>query len=355
MKLMILLTSMTALVWSSEVLAQKPGWVDDPGSYATDHFVAVGVAKDKKADKAREKAEKKARNGIESMIRKKYPKKDVKAAMAHVLMESYWLDPATGYQYALALLPMENIDKDYSARKKADKARNSAMGAIQMLNATTRDPDVVVVEVDEGEESSMNSETETGAGKTQIRSTDFKNRSLGQFEWVDQDGNSKYSFLGENLTVSVAGYESFKPEDGDKKTPRLEADNVSGDFTLEAKVKMDWEKYYAAGVGLYALSERQNVLTFVKYNGSYVYQVGFANDIDLPKTEKGITPLAGYAYFKLVRNGYTFSAYYSTVEGDWIEIGNVETEFPISCQIGVFFFNEEESTVPIKCDYVTAN
>lgn len=339
--------------------AQKPAWVDEPGALAADNFVSIGIAKDKKPDKARNKAEKKARQGIEGLLKKKYPKKDIKSALTQIRLSEYWLDPSTGYQYVLALLPMESIDKDYATRKKAERAKNSAMGAIQMLNATVKDPDIVVIAVDEEDDGvSAMADNDGGGhrkagGESQGQAiTDFANKSFGKFKWIDQDGNSKYSFLGENLTATLAAYETFKPEDGDKKAPRIEYEDVSGDFVIVSRVKMDWEKYYNVGIGLYALSGQQNVFSYVKYNGAYLHLGGFANDIALPRTEKGIDPLKNFAFFKLERRGYTFTASYSTVEDDWIEIGSVETEFPATCSVGLVLTNEEDSSVAVKCDFV---
>lgn len=133
----------------STLWAQKPEWVDTPGIFANENFVAVGVAREKKPDKAREKSEKKATKGLETILKKKYPKKDIKTAMAHATIHATWRDDDNRITYALALLPIEKIDKEYAAQKNMDKARGSAMHAIKMLQEQTRDDDVVVVDDDE--------------------------------------------------------------------------------------------------------------------------------------------------------------------------------------------------------------
>lgn len=134
---------------TTSLFAQKPEWVDTPGIFAGEHFVAVGVAREKKADKAREKSEKKATKGLESILKKKYPKKDIKSAMAHAYIHATWRDEDNRVTYALALLPIEKIDKEYAAQKNMDKARGSAMNAIKMLQEQTKDEDVVVVDDEE--------------------------------------------------------------------------------------------------------------------------------------------------------------------------------------------------------------
>ncbi|MBX7150297.1 DUF1349 domain-containing protein [bacterium] len=371
-----------SLVIAGSLLAQKPDWVNNPGTFAAENFVAVGVAKNDKLDKAKEKAESKAMKGIEKMLKNKYKNKDIKPALASMRIHATWQDPATKYFYALALLPIEAIDKDYAGQKKLDKAKSSAMSATKMLMGMTNDPDVVIIKAEEGNdeiaESSDNDEesgvetkseeqnedqavqTESKSEKKEMMTTvsgngnqtDFKNKSLGNFKWIDQDGNSKSSFLGENLTATVAGYENFKPEEGNKKAPRLEYPNVTGDFSIETKFRYDWAKYYSFGVGLYALNGKQYVRTYVEYHGEYVYLNGYANDITLPQTEKRIEHLKTPVYFKLERKGYTFTAYYSTIDGDWIEIANVETEFPETAGVGIFFMNDDNDTAQCKVEYV---
>lgn len=375
---LIFIGALLCFFLSETTYAQKPAWVDNPGTYAAENFVGVGVAKDSKADKAREKAEKKAMAGIEKILKKKYAKKDIKAAMASARVESYWQDPTTKYYYALVLLPIESIDKNYAAQKKADKARSGAMNALKMLNAQTGDPDVAVMKVDEEPAEAEVTESETEEAKAPVEqmntknessvvssagsvgssssgpggNTDFAAKSFGNFKWNDQDQNSKYSLLGDgNLTVNVVSDETWEPKEGNKKAPRVELSDVQGNFTAIAKVKADWSKYYV-GFGLVAHNGKQNVLTKVFYNGTYVYLEGFANDIDLPRTEKYIEPIKGFAYMKLVRNGYSWTAYYSTIEDDWIEIANFETEFPESCNVGVVFLNSEGTTTAMKLEFL---
>lgn len=358
--------------------AQKPSWVDNPGTYAAENFVGVGVAKDNKPDKARDKSEKKAKAGIEQMLKKKYPKKDIKTAMASVKMESYWQDPTTRYYYALALLPIETIDKNYAGQKKADKARSGAMDALKRLNAQTADPDVVVTKVEEdvveskSAEGGMEVESEkeqpveiakevtatssagsvASSGSMSSGSTDFANKSFGNFKWTDQDQNSKYSLLGDgNLTVNVVNEETWDPKDGNKRAPRVEFADVKGSFTAIVKVKADWTKYNV-GFGICAHSGKQNVISKVFYNGYYLYLEGFANDIDLPRTEKYVEQFKGFVYMKLVRSGYSWTAYYSTIEDDWVEIASFETEFPESCNVGVVFLNNEGTTTAMKLEFM---
>ncbi len=361
----------------SALYAQKPAWVDNPGVYSSENFVGVGVAKDSKADKARTKAEKKAIAGIEKILKNKYAKADIKKAMTGVRIESYWQDPTNKYYYALALLPIETIDKGYAAQKKADKARSGAMSALKMLNAQTSDPDVVIIKADDESEdmgameaspeevkapeeqrqtiketasvtvSASSASSSRGAG-----STDFANKSFGSFKWSDQDQNSKYSLLGDgNLTVNVVTDETWDPKEGNKHAPRVEMSDVKGNFTAVTKVKADWSKYYV-GFGICAHSGKQNVIAKVFYNGSYVYLEGFANDIDLPRTEKYIEPFKGFGYLKLVRNGYLWTAYYSTIDEDWVEIASFETEFPETCNVGVVFLNSEGTTSAMKMEYL---
>lgn len=374
--------ALMCVVIAGSLFAQKPDWVNNPGTFAAENFVAVGVAKNDKLDKAKEKAESKAMKGIEKMLKNKYKNKDIKPALASMRIHATWQDPSTKYFYALALLPIEAIDKEYAGQKKLEKAKSSAMSATKMLMGMTNDPDVIIIKVEEGnEEIAESSETEeepivdtksdikkeeqTIQTETKVEKketvnvisgdgyqTDFKNKSLGNFKWIDQDGNSKNSFLGENLMATVAGYETFKPEDGNKKAPRLEYANVTGNFSIEAKFRYDWDKYYNFGVGLYALNGKQYVRTYVEYHGEYVYLNGYANDIDLPQTEKRIERLKSPVYFKLERKGYTFTAYYSTMDGDWIEIANIETEFPETAGVGIFFMNEDNDTAQCKVEYV---
>lgn len=137
------------LLCAPGLFAQKPEWVDTPGIFAGENFVAVGVAREKKTDKAREKSEKKATKGIESILKKKYPKKDIKSAMAHSYIHATWRDDDNHVTYVLALLPIETIDKEYAAQKNMDKARGSAMNAIKVLQEQTKDEDVIVVDDEE--------------------------------------------------------------------------------------------------------------------------------------------------------------------------------------------------------------
>ena len=359
--------------------AQKPSWVDNPGIYSAENFVGLGIAKDNKPDKARAKAEKKAKAGIEKVLKSKYPKKEIKSSMSSVKIESYWQDPTTKYYYALALLPIEAIDKGYAAQKKADKVRSNAMNALKMLNAQTTDPDVAVMKVDdevmesENTEGVMETANEQEQQPVEVKkestgmssagsavssssmvggSTDFANKSFGSFKWSDQDQNSKYSLLGDGyLTVNVVTEETWEPKDGNKHAPRVELSDVKGSFTAVAKVKADWTKY-SVGFGICAHNGKQNVISKVFYNGSYLYLEGFANDIDLPRTEKYVEPFKGFAYLKLVRSGYTWTAYYSTIEDDWVEIASFETEFPEVCNVGVVFLNSEGTTSAMKLEFV---
>ena len=354
--------------------AQKPAWVDNPGVFASENFVGVGVAKDSKVDKARAKAEKKAIAGIDKILKKKYPKSDVKKAMTSVKIESYWQDPVNKYYYALALLPIENIDKAYATQKKADKTRATAMSALKMLNEQTSDPDVVIMKVDDeslesenaegGMESEMLEEKPAEAKKqvsavsstssvgSDYGSTDFSSKSFGNFKWTDQDQNSKYSLLGDgNLTVNVVTDEWWDPKEGNKHAPRVELANVKGNFTAVTKVKTDWTKSNV-GFGICAHNGKQSVMTKIFYNGSYAYLEGFANDIELPRTEKYIDPFKGFAYLKLVRSGYSWTAYYSTIDDDWVEIASFESEFPENCNVGVVFLNTEGTTAAMKMEYL---
>lgn len=373
----LMITACSVSFLRNNAYAQKPGWVDNPGMYSAENFVGVGVAKDNKPDQARDKSAKKAKAGIEQVLKSKYSKKDIKAAMASARIEAYWQDPVSKYYYAIALLPIETIDKSYASQKKADKARTGAMDALKRLNAQTNDPDVIVVKVDDEIEQEENATTETEAKKENEQSsvvkkeasatvtsvtssssavaggtTDFKSKSMGSFKWSDQDQNSKYSFLGDgNMTVNVAADETWDPKEGIKKAPRVELTDIKGDFTAIAKVKADWSKYYV-GVGICAHNGKQNIVSKVYYNGSYLYLEGFAGDIDLPRTEKYVEPFKGFVYLKLVRKGYLWTAYYSTIEDDWVEVASIETEFPESCNAGVVFLNSEGSTTAMKVEFV---
>jgi len=246
-----------------------------------------------------------------------------------------------------------------------------------MLNAMTNDPDVLVIKVDEAnDDADMTSsggammdeqttkkdepkkeevkiETKSASTVTGKIATDFSTKSFGNFSWTDQDQNSKYSFLGDGmLTVNVATDEQWDPNNGVKKSPRVELADVKGDFIVEAKVKVDWKKYYHSGFGLCIHNGKQNIHTRIDYNGSYVYLEGYANDIDVPRTERGIEAMKNFGFLKFVRKGYRFSAYYSTVDGDWVEIESIESEFPESGNVGLYLFNYEGSTVPMKVEYV---
>ncbi len=131
----------------SSAVAQKPDWVDNPGMYAGENFVVVAVVKEKKVDKARDKAEKKAKKGLETLLKQKYPKKDVKSSLAHARIEAYWTE--SEYTYALGLLPLEAIDKNYAAQKKMDMARGTALNAAKMLNEQAKDSDVLVMDAED--------------------------------------------------------------------------------------------------------------------------------------------------------------------------------------------------------------
>ncbi len=128
--------------------AQKPEWVDNPGTYANEYFVSIGIAKDKKVDKAREKSEKKATKGMEKMLKGKYKKDEVKKAMPSVRYEAYWQDPVNGYYYCLALMPKEAIDKQFAIKKNFEKAKASALDATEDLNTKFKD-DIIVTSEDE--------------------------------------------------------------------------------------------------------------------------------------------------------------------------------------------------------------
>lgn len=139
-----------ASVCVAPVFAQRPAWVDNPGSYSNEYFVGVGVAKDKKEDKGREKAEKKAFAALQKLLKNKYSKKEVKQAMKSFRVESFYTDGKKNYHYALGLLPMESIDKEYAAQKKMDRARSAAMNAAAAMNAQFEsNPDVLIMGVDE--------------------------------------------------------------------------------------------------------------------------------------------------------------------------------------------------------------
>jgi hypothetical protein len=137
-----------ALLSGIDAFAQKPEWVDNPGTYAAEYFVSIGIAKDKKVDKAREKSEKKATKGMEKMLKNKYKKDEIKKAMPSVKYESYWQDAASGYYYCLALMPKEAIDKQYKIKKNFEKAKSSALDATEDLNAQFKD-DVIIINIDE--------------------------------------------------------------------------------------------------------------------------------------------------------------------------------------------------------------
>jgi len=145
MRILALMLVFTA----SSVLAQQPEWVDTPGMFAQENFVSVGVAREKKIDKGREKSEKKALKGLQNLLKKKYPKKDIESSMAFASIHATWRDEENKATYALALLPIEKIDKEYAAQKNMDKARGSAMNAVKMLQEQTKDDDVIVVEDDD--------------------------------------------------------------------------------------------------------------------------------------------------------------------------------------------------------------
>ncbi len=137
-------------VWfmADGLFAQKPDWVDNPGIYAAENFVSVGIAKDKKVDKAREKAEKKAYKGMEKMLKGKYKDKEIKAAKSSIRTESFWQDPNNGYYYCLALLPKEAIDKNYAIKKNFEKAKASALDATEDLNRQFKD-DIMILNVED--------------------------------------------------------------------------------------------------------------------------------------------------------------------------------------------------------------
>jgi hypothetical protein len=353
----------TLFVVSNVVYSQKPNWVDNPGVYAFENFVSIGIAKDSKLDKARSKAEKKAKKGIEKILKNKYQDKEIKAAMSSLKFEAYWEDPATKYHYCLALLPIESIDKKYASEKGLQKAKSSAMEAYKMLNQQTKDPDVIIVKIEDDNEG-LDGETESVAKDntvitfdnktekatvTKIETSDnvidIKNKSLGNFKWQDQNNDSKYSFLGEKLVVTVVAQEDLIPEEDNKNAPRIELSDVKGDFTIEVKASTDWSKYYSTGFGIIAHNGKNNVRTHFYYNGQYAYMKGFANDVALPESNTSFQQLTGIGYLKLVKKGYTFTAYYSSIANDWIQIGSFETEFSDNYNVGIYFINNEGTSV----------
>ncbi len=353
---------------SSLLIAQKPAWVDNPGIYSAENFVSIGVAKDSKADKARLKSEAKAKKGIEKILKNKYQEKEIKTAMAGLKYEAYWLDPATKYQYCLALLPIQTIDKKYASEKNLQKAKSSAMDASKMLNEMTKDPDIIIIRVEDDNEGldsetegsvntkttdGLDSETEIAANvrsEKQTYTIDFKGKTLGGFKWLDQNNDSKYSFLGDKLVVTAIIGEDFIPEEDKKLSPRIEISGIKGDFSIEAKVSTDWAKYYHAGFGLVAHNGKDNVRSYFDYNGAYAYMKGYADGIALPESEKSFEGLKGPGYLKLVKKGYTFTAYYSSIQGEWIEIGTFETEFSDTFSVGLYFFNDNNSSVQFKVE-----
>lgn len=139
---------LAALFSGIDAFAQKPDWVDNPGMYSSEYFVAIGIAKDKKVDKAREKSEKKATKGMEKMLKAKYKNNEIKKAMPSVRFESYWQDPDTKYYYCLALMPKEAIDKNFAVKKNFEKAKSSALDATDDLKRQTQD-DVIIINPDE--------------------------------------------------------------------------------------------------------------------------------------------------------------------------------------------------------------
>ncbi len=350
---------------------QKPAWVDNPGSYAYENFVAIGIAKDSKPDKAREKSQKKVSKGIQKILKNKYSEKDIKKAIASLRFEAYWLDPASKYTYCLGLLPIESIDKNYAVQKNLLKAKASALDATKMLNDMNKDPDIIIIRAEE--DDSMDSETEDAdkSGGTLEGVTDDHtktindkqpaktrnliggDKTLGEFKWVDQDGNSKCEFLGKSLIVTAGTGEAFVPEDENNSAPRIELQNVRGNFEIEAQVSCDWSKYYSAGFGLSAHKGKSNVRTFVLYNGTYFYMKGSDKEVELPASEKNIDTPKGFIYLKLVKKDYTFTSYFSTIAGEWIETGIFETAFPDDLSLGIYFLNETESSVQFKVESVS--
>lgn len=355
------------MVLSASIYAQKPQWVDNPGMYAYENFVAIGIAKDNKADKVREKAEKKVVMGITKLLKKKYKDSEIKKALVSLRYEAYWTDPATKYTYCLGLLPIETIDKNYAAQKNLLKAKASALDAVKMLNEMNKDPDIVIIRAEE--EISIDSESASKddevladysgdqstekiiAGKpTGTRSLYGKNKSLGEFQWLDQDANSKYEFLGEQMVITVAQGEYFLPEENIRTAPRIEMKGIKGDFSIEGAIHCNWAKYYATGFGFYVNSGQSIVQSFVSSHGTTFYLKGYDKDIALPVIDQSIETPKGKIYLKLERKSFTFTAWYSTIPNEWLEIGSFDTKFPQDVSVGVYFFNDSGTPVQFKLE-----
>ncbi len=177
------------------------------------------------------------------------------------------------------------------------------------------------------------------------------------WRWLDSDGKfnpTKYDTKSGVLRMIVP---SDKDLFGESRTAPQLLKTITGDFEIETRVKFDPQESYQ-GAGLLVFRNDNN---YIRLERGYGGVGGGENGIRFDKREDEIyEPVATQEKFptaatvvelKLRRAGREFTAFWRVPGGEWKEVGNYESGYPETVQVGLIVCNTAQE-IPVEFAYI---
>jgi regulation of enolase protein 1 (concanavalin A-like superfamily) len=166
----------------------------------------------------------------------------------------------------------------------------------------------------------------------------------GDWRWFDPRADAALDRKPDGSFVISAPDGNDLWPDYNFDAPRLVRE-VSGDFTLVARVRADAQTIYN-GAGLVAQAGPATLVRLERGNPQGKNGVGLTayQDGRFVKSGGGIASQATDLYLKLVREGTLFSAYARTPDqADWQRVGALSLELPPGLSVGPALVNQQNA------------
>lgn len=172
-----------------------------------------------------------------------------------------------------------------------------------------------------------------GFGRAPV-SADFKTGTLGKQWSIMNEDSSKYKFVDSGLQITA---QAGKLADGSAKNVFYQ--QASGNWTADTSVNVSAAPGDGQQAGMLVMEDNNNYLrtSFTQRTMTFGTWVIRYTSVDLYKCESGVETQAGSAmvwgqtpvsmYFRLVKNGSGYTAYYSTDGTSYTSIGSTTANF----------------------------
>jgi len=162
------------------------------------------------------------------------------------------------------------------------------------------------------------------------------------WQWVDELGTAQYSLSKNPGNLSIYS-------DGQAVFARV-VQFCSGPFTAEVEVSVK-AKEDIQGAGLIIWEQEGNNMLLVRgmKDGKQVIDFTAVSGGEITEHFEVEYP-ESYVYLRLVRDGDSFTAWYSKNGNDWLRLGTIQVVFKPTVKTGVFMVNSQED-MKLQADF----